>query len=99
MRIASHQNPPAQALQRRMPHDALHEPLTQPAPAIRLQHKHVAKISEGCEIADDARKSDLPGFSVGLIINAEAQRMLDRPGHNVAWNVLSPVAIRQEPVN
>jgi len=76
-----------------MLHDALHHPLAQPVSAMRFEHEYIAEISDGCEIADDASKADLPCSSM---INAEAQRMLDRAGDNISRNSLRPIAIRQE---
>jgi len=60
---------------------------------MRFEHEHVAKVRDRREIADDASKADLPCSSM---INAEAQRVLDRAGDNISRNSLRPVAIRQE---
>jgi hypothetical protein len=76
-----------------MLHDALHHPLAKPVSAVRLEHEHIAKISNRREIADNTSKADLLSR---FMINPEAQRMLDRSGDNVSRNSFRPIAIRQE---
>jgi len=95
MRVARQQNPAPQPLQRGMLRNALHQPLAQPALAMRLQNKNVAQIRDGRKVADDPRKPDLriP------IINPKAQRVLNGPRHNLTRNPLRPIAIRQESMN
>src|SRR6202023_3392376 len=74
VRITSQQGPAAQALQLRMLHDALHEPLTQSATTMRLEHEYVPQVRVGGAIADHTGEANLRVFS---IINAKAERMLD----------------------
>jgi hypothetical protein len=96
MRVAGQQNPAPQVLQCGMPHNALHQPLPQPVPAMRLQYEHIAKVSHGGEVTDHSCKSHL---RPAPIINAKAQRMVDGSCHNFPWNPLSPIAIRQKLVD
>ena len=63
---------------------------------MRFEHKHVAQISDGSEIADHPGKAHL---RAATIINAKAQRVLYRSGNYVAGNALRPVAIREESVD
>ena len=63
---------------------------------MRLQHEYIAEIGDCGEIADHPGKADL---HAATIINAKAQRMLDRSRHDFPRNSLRPIAIRQEPVN
>src|SRR6266851_3058957 len=70
VRITSQQRPAAQALQLRMLHDALHEPLTQSATTMRLEHEYVPEVRVGGAIADHTGKANLRAFS---IINAKAE--------------------------
>src|SRR5580658_9003063 len=76
--------------------DALHEPLAQSAPAMRFQHKNIAEVGHGGEVADHAGKSDL---RIAAFIDAEAQRVLYRPRDDFPRNTLGPIAIRQKTVN
>ena len=50
--------------------------LLEPAAAMRFEHKHIANIGDRGEIADHPGKAHLCAVT---IINAKAQRMLDRP--------------------
>ena len=95
MRVAGQQHPAPQILQRGMPHDAFHQPLAQAASAMRFEHEHVAKIRDRSEVANHPGKAHLST----TIINAKAERMLDRPRHNFARNSFRPIAVRQEPMN
>src|SRR5215469_290723 len=79
-----------------MLHNALHHPLAQPVSAVRFEHKHIAKIGDGREIADDTGKADLPFRSM---INPEAQGVLDRTSNNLPRNSFCPIAIREESVD
>src|SRR5216684_6954637 len=79
-----------------MLNDALHQPLAETTPAMRFQHENVAEIPDGGVIADDSRKSCL---SAATIINAKAQRVLDRTRHNFARDACGPVAVGKETVN
>ncbi len=96
MRVASGQNPAPQILQRRMLGNALHQPLAEPASAVRFQHEHIADIRDGSEVADHAGETDLRALP---IINAETKRVLDRPGHDFPGDALGPIAIGQKTVN
>src|SRR5271156_3826314 len=76
--------------------NALHQPLAQAASAVRLQHEYVADVCDGREIADHAGEADLRTLP---IINAETERVLDRPDHNFSRNAPGPIAIGQKTVN
>lgn len=94
-----------------MLHDGFQQPLAQSAPAMRFQHEHIAKISNGCKVGDNPRKPDLPGYPTSpsfwgnwrffarIIINPEAQRMLNRSRDEVSANPLRPVAVRKKSVD
>src|SRR5260370_6572147 len=58
MRIARGQEPTPQILQRGMLSNALHQPLAQPAAAMRFQHKYVADIRNRGEITDHPGEAD-----------------------------------------
>jgi hypothetical protein len=75
---------------------ALHQQLPQPLPAMRFQHEYIGNISIGGKIADHSGKANL---RAATIINTKAQRMLDRPRHNFAWNAFGPIAAAQKPVD
>src|SRR5580704_11148989 len=75
--------------------DALHQPLAQSAPTMRLQYKYITQISHGGKVTDHAGKTHLRTAS---IIDAEAQRVLNRSRHDFPRNALGPVTIRQETV-
>src|ERR1700733_2102638 len=76
--------------------NALHQPLAEPASAMRFQHEHIADICDCSEVADPASKTDLRALPV---INAETERLVDRPGHNFPRDALGPIAICQKTVN
>src|SRR6202030_4852200 len=59
MRIARSEDPAPQALQHGILGDALHQPLSQSSTAMRFQHKNIAHISNGGEIADHTGKTHL----------------------------------------
>jgi len=69
VRVAGQKNPAPQVLERRALHDALHQPLAQPASAMRFQNEHVAKISDGGKVGDDAGKTNL---RARVVIDSEA---------------------------
>src|ERR1700722_161679 len=94
--IAGGQNPAPQVLQRRMPEDALHQPLPQPAAAMRLEHENISDIRDSGEVADYAGKSNL--LTVPLI-NPKTESVLDRPGNDFSRNAFRPITIGQETVN
>ena len=60
---------------------------------MRLENEHVSDASVGSEVSDHSRKSHLRALA---IINAKAQRILDRPLYNLGRNPLGPIAIRQK---
>src|SRR5579862_1260658 len=95
MRIASQKNPATQILQRRMLGDAFHQPLAESLAAVRLQHKHVAEISERGKVADDTGKSNLGA----AIVYSKTQRVLNRPRNNFSRDALRPMRVRQKIVN
>ena len=76
-----------------MLHDALHQPLAQPTPAITFQHEHVAKIGYRGVIADHSRKS---GLRAATIINAKTQGMLEGSRHNVLRDSFGPITTAQK---
>src|ERR1700683_1556140 len=96
MGVAGQENPAPQVLERGMLDNTLHQPLAQAAAAMRFQHKNVAEVSHGGEIADDASKTYL---RAAVFVNAEAQRMLDRTRDNVSRNAPGPIAIGKKAVN
>ena len=63
---------------------------------MRFEDKYITQIRDCGEIADDPGKADLRATT---IINAKAQRMLDRSRHDFPRNSFRPIAIPQEPVN
>ena len=75
-------------------HSIIHLP--SPRPRSDSSTNTSPDISDRGEIADHPGKAHL---RAATIINAKAQRMLDRPGDHVARNSLSPIAIRQELVD
>src|ERR1700731_5235848 len=79
-----------------MLHDALHEPLTQSATTMRLEHEYVPQIGVGGAIADHAGEANLRAFR---IINAKAQRMLDGSRHDLARDTFRPVRVREKAAN
>src|ERR1700686_888145 len=79
-----------------MPNDALHQPLAQSAPAMRLQHKHISHIRDRCKITDHTGKASLKTFPV---INSETERALYRPHHNLSRDSFGPIAIGEETVD
>src|ERR1700676_5230368 len=79
-----------------MPHDAFHQPLAQAASSMRFKNEHIAQVCDRGEIADHACEADL---YAATIINAKAQRMLNRSCHDLPRNSFRPVTFRQEPVN
>jgi len=96
MRIAGQENPSPQILQRWMLHDALHQPLAQAAAAMRFQHKYVAEVCHGGEVADHARETNLRADD---FVDSEAQRVFNRPRYNLPRNALGPIAVGQKTVN
>ena len=96
VRIERRQGPAPQILQRWMLHNALHQPFAQSAPTMRLEHKDVANIRVGSEIADHARKPDL---GTRRIVHSKAQRVSNRALDHFPRNALGPIAIRQKAVD
>jgi hypothetical protein len=77
-----------------MLHDALHQPLPQPAPTIRFQHKQVADVTISRAVRDYARKAHL----LPVTIHSKAKRIFDGVGHNLTRDSPSPVTFRQKTV-
>src|ERR1700728_5319405 len=67
--------PAPQILRRGMLRDALHKPLTQSAPAMRFQYKHIAHICNGRTVADHARETHLPGCPMLALSGVEGWRI------------------------
>lgn len=63
---------------------------------MRFQNKYIAEIRDGGEIANHSREANLRAT---LIINAKAQRMLDRSLHYFPGDSFCPIAVRQEAMN
>jgi hypothetical protein len=78
------EDPTAEALEIRMQHHALDQPLPKSLAAMRLKYKNVPKVADGGEIRDNASKTDL---FVALQQN-EVQRMLDRLAYHRQRNPL-----------
>src|SRR3712207_4284090 len=89
VRVLRRENPAAEALKLGVREDDLHQPLRQPAPAVRLQDEHVRQPREGRVVRHDAREAD----QLFALINPERQRVLDRAAHDVERAPLSPVTI------
>jgi hypothetical protein len=73
VRVLRGQHPAAQAMQIRMPHNALHEPFGKPSPTIGWKDENISQISERGPVRDDAGKSNL----LRTVINAKTKRILD----------------------
>src|ERR1700730_10311105 len=76
-----------------MLHDALHQPLAEAPPAIRLQHENISEICDRSILADHSREPDVRALA---IIDAEAQRMLHRPGHDFLRDSFGPITTAQK---
>ena len=63
---------------------------------MRFQHEDIAQVGHRSKIADHARKTNL---SAATLIDTEAQRVLNRPRHNLPRNAFGPIAIGQKTVN
>lgn len=74
VRIAGSQNPAPQVLQRWMPENALHQPLPQPAAAMRLKYENISYIRDGGEVADYPGKSNLLAIP---LVNPKTKSVLD----------------------
>lgn len=86
----------AQALEARMSGDELKDGLGEAAAAVRLEHVNVAEVGERGEIGDDAGESDLMAF---WRVDADAERVFERAGDDLARDARGPVAARQEGVD
>src|SRR5277367_6675520 len=78
-----------------MLHDAFHHPFAQSATPERFEHEYIPDVSVGRTVRDDARKS----YLLSICVQAEAQRVLDGTGDNLARDAFGPIAICQEPVD
>jgi hypothetical protein len=80
--VARRQREAAQALQRRVGQDTLHQEHAEPAAAVRLQHEHVRQVREGRAVGDGAREPDLPV----VLEQPERERARDRALDRLARN-------------
>src|SRR5215469_4248628 len=94
--VARHQQPTPQALQRFVREDRLDQELAEPGTAMVGADEHVGYVGEGRLVGHDAGKADLHAVA----IEAETQRMGDRPLHGLARDAARPMrAARQEIVD
>src|SRR5437868_9890950 len=76
-------------------HDAVHDELSKSKSAVPVEHEHIADISIGGVVGDDARETNL---LLGLV-HAETKRIPDRALNRLLRNSLRPIAFSQKAVN
>ena len=74
-----------------MAHDTFHQPLPQTLPAICVQQKYIAQISESRKVRDYTSKSDLSPVA----IHSKANGILDGTFHNFTRDSAGPIRLRQ----
>src|SRR4051812_24812187 len=97
LRVARDEAPAADSLQLGMIHDGAHQELAEATTAMRVENENVCDVGERSVVGDDAREADLLNLSVfRLLIDPEAERVLDGARHHIARNALRPVAVCEE---
>lgn len=76
--------------------DRLYKPDTQPPTSVLGQHEHVGEVGEGSVIGDHPREPDLV---IVEPVDAERQRMPNRPLDDRSWHSGRPVRRSQEIVH
>ena len=93
--VEGDQHPAADALQIGVGDNRADERLAQsPAPVFR-QDEHIGQVGEGGAIGDDPGE----GHLFAVMIDPEAEGILDHPFHQDTGNVFGPIGLRDETVD
>jgi hypothetical protein len=93
--IAGHQLEPSNFLKLWVGQDGSDEPFSQALSAVRLYDEYVAQVGVGCEVGNHPSETHL----FGLVVEAEAEGILQGLSHAIDADALCPVAVGQKLVN
>src|SRR5271154_4815354 len=78
----------------RMRDHGFHQRFRQATPAVRLQHKYISEIREGCIVGNYSRETDL----LRAVVNPETERIRDRTRDHFAWHLFRPIRLRRKKI-
>src|SRR5262249_9211103 len=95
VRVARPENPAADRTELQRAEHGLHQPLSEPAAAVRLEDEDVGEIRGDDGVGHDAGKPHLPARGM----EAERDRMRDGERDALPWPPLRPVRLHEETVD